>query len=304
MINPVKLELKAQELIRQGKHFALATVVRCESPTSAKPGAKALVTFDGDIFGWIGGGCAQPAVIKIAKDSIKTGQAQLIRVTPKGQSAVDNSIVNFDMACHSGGTLDIFIEPITVKPLLLIIGGSPVAQVLSKIASMSGFEVVVAAEGVSKELFCGEVSMLDSLEISGDHFNRMPYVVVSTQGKRDEAGLNAALKIASPYTALIASPKKAKKLLEKAGEMNASQEIIDSVRNPAGLEIGATTPEEIAVALIADLIQFKNSSREVMYEPPSIKNKSDSGSDNGSDNTDAKTVDLPVESSGCCSKSD
>jgi len=132
----------------------------------------------------------------------------------------------------------------------------------------------------------------------------MPYVVVSTQGKRDEAGLNAALKIASPYTALIASPKKAKKLLEKAGEMNASQEIIDSVRNPAGLEIGATTPEEIAVALIAELIQFKNSSREVMYEPPSIKNKSDSGSDNGSDNTDAKTVDLPVESSGCCSKSD
>ena len=101
MIISAKLELKAQELTRQDKHFALATVVRCESPTSAKPGAKALVTFEGEIFGWIGGGCAQPAVIKTVQDCIKKGHSQLIRVTPTVQTALEDSIVKFNMACHS-----------------------------------------------------------------------------------------------------------------------------------------------------------------------------------------------------------
>jgi xanthine dehydrogenase accessory factor len=293
MINSTKLELKAQELIRQDKHFALATVVRCESPTSAKPGAKALVTFEGEFFGWIGGGCAQPAVIKTVQDCIKKGHSQLIRVTPTVQTALEDSIVKFNMACHSGGTLDIFIEPITVKPLLLIIGASPVAQALSTIASMSGFEVTVAAEGTSKALFPSEVTVIDSLEIVDGYFNRMPYVVVSTQGKRDEAGLKTALKIASPYTALVASSKKAKKLMEAVGKMNLSVEAIDKVRFPGGIEIGANTPEEIAVALLAQLIQVKNSGCEDMYTPPSIED--------GSAKNDGEVVAKPVESSGCCS---
>jgi len=293
MINSTKLELKAQELIRQDKHFALATVVRCESPTSAKPGAKALVTFEGEFFGWIGGGCAQPAVIKTVQDCIKKGHSQLIRVTPTVETALEDSIVKFNMACHSGGTLDIFIEPITVKPLLLIIGASPVAQALSTIASMSGFEVTVAAESTSKALFPSEVTVIDSLEIVDGYFNRMPYVVVSTQGKRDEAGLKTALKIASPYTALVASSKKAKKLMEAVSKMNLSVEAIEKVRFPGGIEIGANTPEEIAVALLAQLIQVKNSGCEDMYTPPSIEDDSAK--------TDSEVVAKPVESSGCCS---
>jgi xanthine dehydrogenase accessory factor len=293
MITPAKLELKAEELTRQGQHFALATIVRCEAPTSAKPGAKALVTFEGEIFGWIGGGCAQPAVIKTVRDCIKTGQPRLIRVTPTVQAALEDDIVKFNMACHSGGTLDIFIEPLSVKPLLLIIGASPVAQSLSTIASLSGFEVVVAADGISKALFCHEVTVLDSLEILDGYFNRMPYVVVSTQGKRDEAGLKAALKIASPYTALVASSKKAKKLLEQAGEMNISATVIDHVRYPAGLEIGANTPEEIAVALLAELIQFKHNSSEDMYTPPIIENERTKSA--------SEAIAKPAESSGCCS---
>jgi len=286
MIISAKLELKAQELTRQDKHFAMATVVRCESPTSAKPGAKALVTFEGEIFGWIGGGCAQPAVIKTVQDCIKKGHSQLIRVTPTVQTALEDSIVKFNMACHSGGTLDIFIEPVTVKPLLLIIGASPVAQALSTIASMSGFEVTVAAEDTSKALFVSEVTVINSLELADGYFNRMPYVVVSTQGKRDEVGLKTALKIASPYTALVASSKKAKKLMEAVSKINVSSEVIEKVRYPGGIEIGANTPEEIAVALLAELIQVKNSGREDMYTPPNI---------------DDEVVAKPVESSGCCS---
>jgi xanthine dehydrogenase accessory factor len=295
MINSAELELKAEQLTRQGKHFTLATVVRCESPTSAKPGAKALVTFEGEIFGWIGGGCAQPAVIKTVRECIKTGQPQLIRVTPTHQTALEDGIVKFNMACHSGGTLDIFIEPITVKPLLLIIGASPVSHALSKIASMSGFEVTVAVEGTPNELFSSEISVLDNFEISDGHFNRMPYVVVSTQGKRDEAGLNAALKIASPYTALVASSKKALKLLEKTAGMNFTPEVINNVRYPAGLKIGANTPEEIAVALLAELIQFKNTKSESMYTAPKLQSES------ATTNSDSESAAKPPESSSCCS---
>ncbi len=293
MINLARLELKAKELTQQGKHYALATVVRCVSPTSAKPGAKALVTYEGDFFGWIGGGCAQPAVIKSVRECIKSGQAQLIRVTPTEQAVVEGGIVKFNMACHSGGTLDIFIEPITVKPLLLIIGASPVAQALAKIASMSGFEVIVAAEGASQSLFENEVILLDAFETLDGYFNRMPYVVVSTQGKRDEAGLKAALKIASPYTALVASAKKAKKLLERAAEMNMPQQVIDKVRYPAGLDIGANTPEEIAVALLAQLIQLKNTSHEDMYTPPQLEN--------GNAKNNLESEGTSEGSGGCCS---
>jgi xanthine dehydrogenase accessory factor len=180
-----------------------------------------------------------------------------------------------------------------VKPLLLIIGASPVAQALSKIASMSGFEVTVAAEDTSNVLFSSAVSVLDSLEISDGHFNRMPYVVVSTQGKRDEAGLKAALKIASPYTALVASSKKAIKLLEKVAVTTFSSDAINNVRYPAGLKIGANTPEEIAVALLAELIQFKNARSESMYTPPDIQNESA--------NTNSELAAKPPESSSCCS---
>jgi xanthine dehydrogenase accessory factor len=297
MINSAQLELKAQELISQGKHFTLATVVRCKSPTSAKPGAKALVTFEGEIFGWIGGGCAQPAVIKTVRECIKTGQPQLIRVTPTEQDSLDEDIVKFNMACHSGGTLDIFIEPITVKPLLLIIGASPVAQALANMATMSGFEVVVATQGATSNLFSAEVTLVDSFGALNGYFNRMPYVVVSTQGKGDQAGLKAALQIASPYTALVASSKKAKKLLETAAQMNMPAQAIDKVRYPAGIEIGANTPEEIAVALLAELIKVKNNRNEDMYTAPSVTNFSD---DPDVSNESSATESEP-KSSGCCS---
>jgi xanthine dehydrogenase accessory factor len=143
----------------------------------------------------------------------------------------------------------------------------------------------VAAEDTSKALFVSEETVINSLELADGYFNRMPYVVVSTQGKRDEVGLKTALKIASPYTALVASSKKAKKLMEAVSKINVSSEVIEKVRYPGGIEIGANTPEEIAVALLAELIQVKNSGREDMYTPPNI---------------DDEVVAKPVESSGCC----
>lgn len=299
MINAFGLEQKAKELTELGQHFTVATVVRCQSPTSAKPGAKALVTYDGEIFGWIGGGCAQPAVRKSVRECIQSGQAQLIRVTPSPQTDVEDGIVKFNMACHSGGTLDIFIEPVTVKPILLILGASPVAQALSKIASLSGFDVTVAAKDINSTLFDEQVNVLESFQIPNMFFNRMPYVVVSTQGKHDNAGLKTALDIASPYTALIASSKKANKLLEAIATDAKTLAATKNVKFPAGIDISAKTPQEIAVALLAELIQFKNTSSTDMLSAPNMQDAS-AQTALVSEPEHSEQTQKPNPSAGCC----
>lgn len=291
-----ELEQKANELIKQGIHFTLATVVRVESPTSSKPGAKALVTESGEIHGWIGGGCAQPAVIKTVKECIKNGQPQLIRVTPTHEAALEDGIVKFNMACHSGGTLDIFIEPISMKPQLLIIGASPVARALSKLASISGFDVTIAARNVEPTEFPDAVATLSSFKLAELNLQYMPYVVISTQGKADEAGLKAAINLGSPYTALVASQRKAEKLVEKlTSREDISQEQLQRLRYPAGVDINVRTPEEIAVALLAEIINVKNAEQPDMSASPLT-----------SENELAEEVTTeaaePV-SGGCCSKS-
>ena len=294
MILARELEQKAKELSSQSIHYTLATVVRCESPTSSKPGAKALVTEYGDIFGWIGGGCAQPAVIKTVKECIKTGQPQLIRVTPTHEAALEDGIVNFNMACHSGGTLDIFIEPISMKPLLLIVGASPVAKALSRLASVAGFEVNVAARDADPALFPDASAIHDSLKLESFNLQRMPYVVVSTQGKADEAGLKAAVRIGSPYTALVASQRKAEKLIANISAKDIATDKLETIRYPAGIEIEARSPEEIAVALLAELIQVKNAEMPDMSSRPMTEIL---------ESETSEPVVTESTSGGCCSKS-
>jgi xanthine dehydrogenase accessory factor len=294
MIHNRELEQKAEELNRKGIHYTLATVVRCQSPTSAKPGAKALVTEAGEIFGWIGGGCAQPAVIKTVRECIKSGQPQLIRVTPTHEAALEDGIVKFNMACHSGGTLDIFIEPVTMKPLLLIIGTSPVARALARLASMAGFEIHAMAGDADLNAFPDATQINDSMKVENLSLSRMPYVVISTQGKRDEAGLKAGLAIGSPYTALVASQRKAEKLVEKVSAEMTDKSVLNTLRYPAGVEIAANSPEEIAVALLAQLIQVKNTEMPDMSQAPELV---------AATSTNEVKESVTTEVSSCCSKS-
>ncbi len=257
-------------LKKQGRPFALATVVRAESPTSAKPGAKAIVYPDGTIEGWIGGGCAQPAVINTAKQCLADGQARLIRVSPtqagEGQEGkVEEGIIDFGMTCHSGGTLDIFIEPILSRPALLIIGASPAAQSLSRLATQLGFEVSVAFPGTNQEMFPDAAQIVDGLNI--DLSSPPQFIVVSTQGKRDEPGLEAALSTGSDYIAFIASIRKAEKLRTYLKEQGHDPTRVDRILSPAGIEIGAVTPEEIALSVLAALVKSR---REKRVDPETI----------------------------------
>jgi xanthine dehydrogenase accessory factor len=254
---------KASALKASGTPFALVTVVRAESPTSAKPGAKAVVTADGEIEGWIGGGCAQPVVIKVVKQVLQDGSARLIRISPDRDEIIAEGIMDFNMSCHSGGTLDIFIDPVVARPALWIIGASPAAQALSGLAQRLGFTVTAAFPGADQALFPEAervIDKLDGLAAAG----APAFVVVATQGKRDEAGLEAALSTGAGYIAFVASERKAGKLKQYLKERGHDAARVDAIISPAGVEIGAVTPEEIALSVLAGVVQARRTATVTM----------------------------------------
>ena len=257
MLHNDRILERATELKARGVPFVLATVVRCESPSSAKPGAKAIVDSTGEIAGWIGGGCAQPAVIDTARKALQDGQTRLIRVSPTKGGAVEAGVIDFGMTCHSGGTLDIFLEPYTARPSLLIIGGSPAAQALSGLAPRTGFDVFVASPGADAEQFPDARQVLNSLDLTGLESRNPQFVVVATQGKRDEPGLEAALATGAGYVAFIASARKAEKLRVYLKERGHDAARVDAIASPAGIEIGAVTPEEIALSVLGAVVQAR-----------------------------------------------
>ena len=248
---------RAAELKSKGVPFVLATVVRCEAPTSARPGAKGIVDAEGRITGWIGGGCAQPAVISVAKKALADGQPRLIRVSPAKGESIEDGILEFGMSCHSGGTLDIFLEPFASRPSLLIIGASPAAQALGGLAEQTGFDVFAASPGADAGTFPGARQVLDGMDLAGLTCGTPDFAVVATQGKRDESGLEAALGTGARYIAFVASERKAAKLRAYLKDRGHDPQRVDAVVSPAGIEIGAVTPEEIALSVLAGVVRAR-----------------------------------------------
>ena len=243
---------KAAALRAARKPFALVTVVRAEAPTSAKPGAKALVDADGITEGWIGGGCAQPAVVKTVKQVLADGRPRLIRISPNRDAPIEEGIVAYGMSCHSGGTLEIFVDPVLPRPLLAVLGTSPAAQALASLAPRVGFDVAAAAPGATAALFPDAASVADTFDLPQPSPR---FVVVATQGKGDEEGLEAALAASVPRIWLIASRRKAEKLRAYLKERGHDPARVNAIVGPAGLPIGAATPEEIALSVLAAVVQ-------------------------------------------------
>ena len=246
---------KADELLAKGEPFAVALVVRYQAPISGKPGNKAIIQADGKLWGWIGGGCAQPVVVKEALKALADGQPRLIRISPS--SSPEEGIVDYTMTCHSGGTLDIFIEPVLPRPHILILGRSPVAQTLSKLANTIGYAVSVFAHNADREAFPGADSVQTNLDLTHLKITPQTFIVVSTQGESDEEALEVALQTGSGYVAFVASKNKASKSLDYLKERGLAAERLSLVRAPAGLDIHASSPEEIAVSILAEIIQIR-----------------------------------------------
>jgi xanthine dehydrogenase accessory factor len=248
----------AARLRAQDRAFALVTVLSAQAPTSAKAGDKALVTADGQIHGWIGGGCAQPAVVKTVRQALASGQPQRIRIAPTDQASERTlgEVLEFGMACHSGGTLDLFVDPVLPAPQLVVFGDSAVAHALSGLAPHIGLQVLLVAQGAQANDFPDAVRVLatDSMEALTQTLSAGGLVVVATQGRRDLQALRAALALKPSTLWFVASERKASVM--RASLINAGEnpQQVAAIVAPAGEPIGAQTPEEIALAVLAAVV--------------------------------------------------
>lgn len=249
---------KAGQLHEAGVPYALATVVRFEAPSSGKPGDKAIIKADGTIEGWIGGGCTQPVVIKEAQLALKDGNPRLIRIAAVSDIK-KNGMVVYPMTCHSGGELDVFIEPVYPKPHMVILGHSVVAQTLCRLARAIHYRVTVLAPEADTPLELDARVIQESWDLSAIKATPHTFVVVATQGEGDEAALREVFKTDWSYMAFVASRKKAGVVLDALREDGLDESKIEAIRVPAGLDIKARLPEEIAVSILAEVIQVKRS---------------------------------------------
>jgi xanthine dehydrogenase accessory factor len=248
---------KFQKLRESGNPFVIATVVRAEKPTSAKAGAKALISDDGALTGWIGGSCAEPTVRREAKKALQDGQPRLIRLCPpeKMGQAPQEGVTEIALTCISGGTLEIYIEPQLAQPHLVVIGHLATAEALVRLGKDLGWRVSLMGLDVTHERFPGADHILEDLDFSRLSITRNTYIIVASHGNYDEDMLVAALQSGAPYVALIASKKRASAILQYLHESNLTQEQIARLKYPAGLDFGAVTPEEIALSILAEIIQ-------------------------------------------------
>jgi xanthine dehydrogenase accessory factor len=241
--------------------FVLATVVRTVSVTAAKAGAKAIIRPDGTIVaGWIGGGCARGAVLKAALEALGDGEPRMVSVQPEdllaelGVKPGDNrdGIRFASNMCPSKGTMDIFVEPVLPHPSLVILGASPVAMSLAAQARQLGYHVTVAAPSADLVAIPDTDTLVDGYAL-GELNPTRRFIVVSTQGKGDEAALRTAIAIDAEYHAFVGSRRKMAALREKLVAAGLAPEAIDTIKAPAGLDLGAITPEEIAMSILAEI---------------------------------------------------
>ena len=234
--------------------YVRATIVRTEGATAAKAGAKAIVTAEGELIGFVGGGCLRGAVLRAASQAIRTGEPKLIRVRPKEQimTAADADGVELHASsCPSKGASDVFIEPVVPKPPLIVIGASYVASALAELALPLGFGLiqVAATPGSNTALPLAELPRQPGLERA--------FIAVATQGSGDYAALNAAMATPAPYVAFVSSPAKARAMRERLKAGGFDDAALARLHAPAGLDIGSETPSEIAVAILAEIVALR-----------------------------------------------
>jgi xanthine dehydrogenase accessory factor len=247
----------------------MATVVSVTRPTSARPGARGIVHPDGRIEGWVGGSCAQPIVVKEALRAIADGQPRLLRISKELPSDArrGDGVVEYLMTCHSGGTLEIHVEPVLPSPALWVAGTTPIAIALVELGSTAGFAVTLVDPIAAAEDFPA-ARVISGADLGGLDPGARPYVVIATQGQWDEEALAAVLRRDVAYVGLVASPTRAIAvrawLREEAG---LPDDRLAALRAPAGMDLGAETAAEVALSILAELVQVRRGRASFVASP-------------------------------------
>ena len=227
--------VRAGALSAEGKPFVLATVVRVERPASTKRGDRALVTPDGALTGWVGGACSEPIVVREAARALADGEPRLVRIGPPGtEGETGDDVVAAASSCASEGVVELLVEPHLPRPLLAVVGASPAAATLRELARTIGWRV------------------------SAELAETADAVVVATMGHGDEETLAAALEADAGYVGLVASSRRAASVLGSLRASGLDESALARVRSPAGLDLGPSSQEEIAVAILAELVAWRH----------------------------------------------
>ena len=251
----------AHEMKLRGDSFAIATVVKTVSVTAAKPGAKAIIDQNGQIIdGWIGGGCARHAVLKAAVNAIADGEARLVSIQPEElmkDQGDDTSyqVVSAVNMCPSKGSMEIFVEPVLANPQLLIIGDSPVARSLAEIGNL--FDLKLKVVNIDTATCQSNSSADPSEELQTTHAHR--YTVVATQGTGDMQALELALSVEARHVGFVGSARKIEHLQNRLIARGLDENRVRTIKSPAGIDINAVTPQEIALSIIAEIVRLRRS---------------------------------------------
>jgi xanthine dehydrogenase accessory factor len=238
-------------------------------PTSAKPGARGIIHPDGTIEGWVGGSCAQPSVIAEALRALADGEPRLLRLSAEQptESRRADGIIDLVMTCHSGGTLEIFIEPQLPAPELWVVGVTPIARSLADLGMRAGWQVTAIDPSASGELFPDGVRVHATRDFGGLDGLGSPYVVVASQGQWDEEALVGALGRDVAYVGLVASARRAVAVGEYLELVGVPAERRAALRAPCGLDLGAVGAAEVAVSVLAELVQVRRGRAQFVAMP-------------------------------------
>ncbi len=239
---------KSSELAAEGKSFAVATVVRVEGSSSARPGSKAIIDDQGTlVMGWVGGGCAEGTVKHEALECIAQRRPQLITLD------MTDEVLGVGMPC--GGIMAVYIEPVLPKPELLIVGHGRIAETIAALARVVNFSVTVDDPSADRRSFPDADRLLtDDLDLSAAGMDRRTFVVIATQHKGDHIWLQKAIEAEAAYIALISSHHRASLVLDYVIANGVAPEKLSRVWAPAGLDLGAATPEEIALSIVSQMV--------------------------------------------------
>jgi xanthine dehydrogenase accessory factor len=241
----------ASELAAQKRRFAMATVVRVEGSSSAKRGSKAIIDAEGRIVtGWVGGGCAESAVRHQALKCIADERPQVITLD------MTDELLGVGMPC--GGLMDVYIEPVLPRPELLIVGHGRIAETLASLGSLMGFSVTVDDPGADRTAFPQADRLItNDVDLSEATISPDSYVVIATQHKNDHVSLQRALEGEAGYIALVSSRHRANLVLDYLKELGTPEPKLRQVWAPAGMDIGAATPEEIALSIMSQMVAHR-----------------------------------------------
>ncbi len=264
----------AAELGKRGEPYVLAMVVRRESYSSAQQGDMAVITADGTYHGWLGGNCTKPTVRKEALRALADGKPRLVQLSPEPDPHPRPGVTALPMTCHSGGTVEIYLEPMLPAPRLLLFGLSPVVRALAQQGRAMGWAVDVCdpsaeqaalpgADRCFKDLGAGELRAYPAGTVCA---------VVATMGENDEDSVQAALAARPAYLGVVASRKRFAVLRETLLERGVAATLLDGIKSPAGLELGARLPEEVALSILAEVVQQRRAvaAREAAAPPVAL----------------------------------